>query len=126
MVEDARGADYTEMNNITMKLRVHDAKSLASGAVVIRGSHSQGKDKGGEYKPSMWFGVFVGDKSAPYLPTLNQGDYIAVHGRLAMDEYEGKNNYTIFSDRLEKLAGQEDSKPASKSKAEDDYDPFDE
>lgn len=121
------GGAYNTMNNITLKLRAFEVKTLQSGAVTIRGSHSQGKDKDGDYKPSIWATAFVGDKSAKYLPAISKDDYIVVQGRLTMEEYEGKQSFTIWADRLEKLAPYEASsapKGSRPSKSSEDYDPF--
>ena len=66
-----------------------------------RASVSMGKDKEGEYKPSMWVELvgFTREGDDPNEVTeavgaLEAGDYVTVKGRLAMEEWTGDDDVT--------------------------------
>ncbi len=101
---------------IIQTLRVQDdaeIRDVAGKQVArFRASKSQGKDKSGEWKPSIWFDVEAWS-SNPWsfkdLSTLRKGQYIVAQGRLSMREYQSKDGgtaqaYTIEADRIDVLA----------------------
>ncbi len=66
-----------------------------------RASISMGKDKEGEYKPSMWVELvgFTREGDDPNEVTeavgaLEAGDYVTVKGRFAMEEWTGDDDVT--------------------------------
>jgi len=66
-----------------------------------RASISMGKDKEGEYKPSMWVELvgFTREGDDPNEVTeavgaLESGDYVTVKGRFAMEEWTGDDDVT--------------------------------
>ena len=102
-------------NIIVQTLRVQKDAELrdVAGKQVARvwATASQGKDKSGEWKPSLAFDVEAWS-SNPWsfndLSTLKKGQYIVAQGRLSMREYDGKEGkvqaYTIEADRIDVLA----------------------
>ena len=57
----------------------------------------------GEWKdgPTMWFDLKT---AGPQLLGASKGDLVEVTGRLAMREYQGKNYYTIWAEKLANLS----------------------
>ncbi len=116
---------------IIQTLRVQDdaeIRDVAGKQVArVRASKSQGKDKSGEWKPSIWFDV-ESWSSNPWsykdLSALRKGQYIVVQGRLSMREYDGKEGkvqaYTIDADRIDVLADrQQQGQPSGRSYSSD-------
>jgi single-stranded DNA-binding protein len=116
---------------IIQTLRVQDdaeIRDVAGKQVArVRASKSQGKDKSGEWRPSIWFDV-ESWSSNPWsykdLSALRKGQYIVVQGRLSMREYDGKEGkvqaYTIDADRIDVLAErQQQSQQSGRSYSSD-------
>ncbi len=76
-----------------------DVKYAASGKPwgKVRAFFSQGKDKQGEFLPSMWFNVKAFSKdeepspSVAALQNLAKGDKFTAKGRLSMEEWDGND-----------------------------------
>jgi single-stranded DNA-binding protein len=116
---------------IIQTLRVQDdaeIRDVAGKQVArVRASKSQGKDKSGEWKPSIWFDVEAWSSNKwAYgdLAGLKKGQYIVACGRLSMREYDGKEGkvqaYTIDADRIDVLADrQQQSQQSGRSYSSD-------
>jgi len=114
---------------IIQTLRVQDdaeIRDVAGKQVArVRASKSQGKDKSGEWKPSIWFDVEAWSSNKwAYgdLAGLKKGQYIVACGRLSMREYDGKEGkvqaYTIDADRIDVLADRQ-PQPSGRSYSSD-------
>ena len=101
---------------IIQTLRVQDdaeIRDVAGKQVArVRASKSQGKDKDGTWRPSIWFSVDAWS-SNPWsykdLSTVRKGQHIVAQGRLTMREYTNREGatvqaYTIEADRIDVLA----------------------
>jgi single-stranded DNA-binding protein len=96
-----------------------------------RASVSMGKDKEGEYKPSMWVELvgFTREGDDPNEVTeavgaLEAGDYVTVKGRLAMEEWTGdddvtRQSFTIWVQSIEPFSFDNDEDQDEEEDEED-------
>ena len=95
-----------------------------------RASVGMGKDKEGNYKPSMWLEIVgytaKGDdpnEVTEAVGALESGDYVTVKGRLAMEEWTGEDgkvrqSFTIWAQSIEPFSF--DDAPAQNKEEEED------
>ena len=100
------------LNTITLTMTVHgDPESKTYGDKVItkvRAFASQGKDKEGEYKPSMWISVQAWSSRFVQkdIAALRDKSRFSVTGALRLDEWTDndgnkRQSYYIDADRIE-------------------------
>jgi hypothetical protein len=97
-----------------------------------RASVSMGKDKEGEYKPSMWVELvgFTREGDDPNEVTeavgaLEAGDYVTVKGRFAMEEWTGdddvtRQSFTIWVQSIEPFSFDNDEDQEDEEEDEED------
>jgi len=88
------------INRLTLTMTAHDhpeSRNVGDKTVTrVRARASQGKDKDGSYKPSIWLDVEAWSPSWSQkdIATLRKGDRFTVAGRLTTREYEAKEGGT--------------------------------
>ena len=97
-----------------------------------RASLSMGKDQAGEYKPSMWLELIgytpEGDEPKEMteaVGNLENGEYVTVKGRLAMDEWtsddgQTRQSHAIWIQSVEAFAFDNDEDEKEQEEAEED------